>query len=85
VRRILSYVGRFLCGLSGHELLRHFELDRLSLRCARCGAQTPGWNIDVKPAFRKRTERVATRRELTLVVASTRHELEARARRAKAA
>ena len=36
-------------------MLRHFEPRRSSLRCARCGAQTSGWTIDVNPAFRRRT------------------------------
>jgi hypothetical protein len=65
LRRILSCAGHFVCGLSGHEMLRHFEANHLSLRCVHCGAQTTGWNIDVRPAFRRRTERVATRRDLT--------------------
>ena len=61
LRRVSSCVGRFLCGLSGHEMLRQFEKDRVSLGCVRCGAQTPGWKIDVNPAFRRRTEPVLTR------------------------
>src|SRR5687767_15637559 len=83
--RILSCAGRFLCGLSGHEMLRHFEADRLSLLCARCGAQTPGWKIDVHPTFRRHTELVATRRELKIVVTSTREEAESRWQKTKAA
>jgi hypothetical protein len=74
----------FLCGLSGHEMLRHFEADRLSLRCAHCGAETPGWNIDVNPAFQRGRERVATRRDL-IVVTSTREEADSTSQRAQAA
>jgi hypothetical protein len=44
---------RALCGLRGHEMVRHFEPARLSLRCVACGAETPGWTIDVRPAFRR--------------------------------
>ena len=49
-----------LCALFGHDMLRHFEPDRLSLRCPRCGTQTRGWTIDVNPAFRRRTRANAT-------------------------
>lgn len=42
-------------------MLRRFEPDRLCLECARCGAQTPGWRIDVNPAFRRRATPVVTR------------------------
>jgi hypothetical protein len=30
----------------------HFEPTRVSLVCLRCGRQTPGWQIDVRIAFR---------------------------------
>ncbi len=52
VRRVVSRGRQALCGLRGHEMVRHFEPNRLSLRCVACGAQTPGWTIDVRPAFR---------------------------------
>jgi hypothetical protein len=45
---------RFLCALRGHELVWHFEPDRLSLGCLKCGMNTPGWTIDVNPALRRR-------------------------------
>ena len=34
-----------LCGLGGHELVRHFEHDRLTLQCLCCGYQTGGWSL----------------------------------------
>lgn len=43
---------QFLCGLTGHELVLHFEPTRLSLFCLRCGKNTSGWTIDVQPRFR---------------------------------
>jgi hypothetical protein len=52
VRRVVSRGRQALCGLRGHEMVRHFEPARLSLRCVACGAETPGWTIDVRPAFR---------------------------------
>jgi hypothetical protein len=57
----VSYARQALCGLRGHVMVRHFEPDRLSLRCLACGAETPGWTIDVRPSFRLR-QRVTTRR-----------------------
>ena len=53
-----------LCGWRGHLMVRHFEPDRLSLRCLYCGKQTPGWSIDVQPQFRGRARviRAAPRR-----------------------
>lgn len=35
-----------ICALHGHDLLLHFEHDRLSLRCATCGWESPGWTIE---------------------------------------
>jgi len=61
IDRIRRSSRQFLCGLSGHDMLRRFQADRLCLECARCGAQTPGWKIDVNPAFRRRTKPVVTR------------------------
>lgn len=52
VRSTVSWGRQALCGLRGHVMVRHFEPARLSLRCLACGAETPGWTIDVRPAFR---------------------------------
>ena len=54
VRWTMSWGRQALCGLRGHEMVRHFQPGRLSLRCLKCGAETPGWTIDVRPAFRRR-------------------------------
>jgi hypothetical protein len=61
LRRLRLYGRHALCGLAGHDMVRHFEPDRLSLRCTICGAQTRGWTIDVNPAFRRRTAPVVRR------------------------
>jgi hypothetical protein len=45
----LSRVRHGLCAMRGHDLLRHFERRRLSLECARCGWNSPGWTIE-RPA-----------------------------------
>jgi len=36
---------QFVCGLHGHDSLMHFERGRISLLCASCGHETPGWEI----------------------------------------
>jgi hypothetical protein len=75
-----------VCGLLGHEMLPHFEPDRLCLQCERCGAQTPGWNIDVNPAFRHRTDPVVTRGGQSVPAGSTgRHHVGPGSQPAKAA
>lgn len=45
---------RLLCGLMGHDMVKHFEPQRLSLRCLSCGAETRGWTLVVKPEFKRR-------------------------------
>ena len=42
----LGKVGQVICSLRGHDLLLHFEHDRLSLQCANCGWESPGWIIE---------------------------------------
>lgn len=42
----LSRVRQFLCAIHGHDLLLHFERRRLSLHCAMCGWDSPGWTFD---------------------------------------
>ncbi len=42
-------VRRFPCGLHGHDALLHFEQERLSLVCASCGYETPGWDLTSAP------------------------------------
>jgi hypothetical protein len=42
---VTDKVRQFLCGLHGHDALLHFELGRISLQCASCGYETPGWDV----------------------------------------
>jgi hypothetical protein len=35
-----------VCSLHGHDPLLHFDQNRIYLRCASCGHQTPGWELD---------------------------------------
>jgi hypothetical protein len=43
---MMERVRQAICGLHGHDTLLHFEQERMSLRCASCGHETPGWNLD---------------------------------------
>jgi hypothetical protein len=45
IDRASTRLRRILCGLHGHDVLLHFERGRLSLVCASCGHQTPGWDL----------------------------------------
>jgi hypothetical protein len=49
IRAILQ-VRQFVCGLHGHDSLMHFERGRVSLLCATCGHETPGWEVKAAPA-----------------------------------
>lgn len=35
---------QFVCGLTGHERVLHTAGDTLTLRCAACAHDTPGWS-----------------------------------------
>lgn len=43
--RVLTRIRQSLCGLRGHEEVRHFEGKRVMMRCTSCGHDTPGWEI----------------------------------------
>jgi hypothetical protein len=73
VRWTMSWGRQTLCRLRGHEMVRHFQPGRLSLGCLKCGAETPGWTIDVRPAFRRRgPARPQVHRRATSVAAGPR-------------
>lgn len=40
---------QFTCGLRGHQMLMRYRPDRLSLRCAWCGRESPGWEVGRGP------------------------------------
>lgn len=46
---LLAWMRQLYCGLHGHDNLLHFETDRMSLECASCGHQTPGWALHETP------------------------------------
>ena len=42
-----THVRQFICGLHGHDVLYHFDQHHVSLVCASCGYESPGWNVPV--------------------------------------
>ena len=60
----LGQVQQFFCGINGHDALLHFEQGRMSLQCASCGYETPGWDVKGRAA---NTEPPARRVQLPLV------------------
>lgn len=49
------------CAFRGHDMILHFEPNRLSLQCWACGAQTPGWRLDPRPRPESHRPRVVAR------------------------
>jgi len=47
---------QLVCGLHGHDSLMHFEQGRISLLCASCGHETPGWDVKASSLQRTRSE-----------------------------
>jgi hypothetical protein len=53
VVRGLRRVGQMLCGLRGHDNVRHYERDRFALECTSCGHVSQGWTVsETKPQLR---------------------------------
>ena len=50
ITAIVRWYGRMVCGLTGHEMVFHFETNRVSLHCLSCGHESPGWTVGVKRA-----------------------------------
>lgn len=57
--RVAIQMRQFFCGLSRHDALLHFEEGRLSLVCATCAHETPGWDLKRAPARSERAAAVA--------------------------
>lgn len=49
VSRASLQLRQFMCGLHGHDTLMHFERGRISLLCASCGYESPGWDVKATP------------------------------------
>ena len=55
--RLLGWFRQAYCSLHGHDRLMHFEKERVSLRCASCGHETPGWELmETRPVVSLRAE-----------------------------
>jgi hypothetical protein len=46
---VIDRLRQVYCGMHGHDSLLQFEQDRMFLRCASCGHETPGWSLDEAP------------------------------------
>ncbi len=44
--RVWRRIQYALCSLHGHDPLLHYDQNRIYLRCASCGHETPGWELD---------------------------------------
>jgi hypothetical protein len=55
--RVLDRVREAFCGMHGHDNMLQFEQDRMFLRCASCGHESPGWDLDeAKPVVASQTD-----------------------------
>lgn len=64
VGRALTRLNQLLCGLGGHDSVRHFEGKRVMMRCTSCGHDTPGWEVAPREP-RRRFEGDPRRHRLT--------------------
>ncbi len=46
LKHVCSWASESRCAFRGHDQLVHFTSGRMFLRCATCGHETPGWQID---------------------------------------
>ncbi len=44
--RVWRRIQYALCSLHGHDPLLHYDQNRIYLRCASCGYESPGWDLD---------------------------------------
>ncbi len=49
VTGVFVRVRQLYCGLHGHDSLLQFEPDRMFLKCASCGHESPGWELTETP------------------------------------
>src|SRR4051812_27965144 len=46
---VFDRVRQVVCAIHGHDHLLQFEQDRMFLRCASCGHESPGWELSETP------------------------------------
>jgi hypothetical protein len=47
--RILDRLREAFCALHGHDNLLQFQHERMFLKCASCGHESPGWELNETP------------------------------------
>lgn len=60
VGRAITRLGQLLCGIRGHDAVKHVEGRRVMMRCTSCGYETPGWDLEGRSP-RKRFDGDASR------------------------
>jgi hypothetical protein len=55
--RMLERVREAFCGLHGHDNLLQFGHDRMYLKCASCGHESPGWELNEPQPAKRSAER----------------------------
>lgn len=48
MRAVWTFVREIVCAVGGHDYLLQATGNRIFLRCADCGHETPGWVVDVR-------------------------------------
>jgi hypothetical protein len=42
---LVREVAQISCGIHGHQIMLHFEPNKLSLQCSLCGYASDGWEV----------------------------------------
>lgn len=72
VESAMRRVGQVACGVRGHEMLWHYERERVMLECGRCGHASKGWDVSGTAAPTRRYAGDARRHELSPLKIATR-------------
>jgi len=46
---VFDRLRQVFCGLHGHDNLLQFQQERMFLKCASCGHESPGWSLNEAP------------------------------------
>ena len=72
VEGALRRVGQIACGVRGHEMLWHYEREKVMLECGRCGHASTGWDVSGTAAPQRKYAGDARRHELHPLKIATR-------------
>lgn len=69
LRRLLDWwePAIWWCSFRGHDQFLKFAVDRLCLRCASCGHESPGWHLPTRLPVPLRPRVVRFRKRLRVV------------------